>query len=120
LNHPLPSPGTLPSRSRTSIAVGAGPSGLFLSLLLAKAGIKVTILDAATTIDSRPHAAHYAPSAVRELKRAGVLEDVRHEGFIPNDMSFRRINGSVIVKLKDVSQSRNPEALTVLPLNKLG
>lgn len=102
------------------VIIGAGPSGLVLSLLLAKAGIKVTILDAAPTIDSRPRAAHYAPSAVRELKRAGVLEDVRHEGFIPNDMSFRRIDGSVIVKLKDVSQRENPEALTVLPLNKLG
>ena len=80
----------------------------------------MTLLDAGSTIDSRPRAAHYAPSAVRELKRAGALEDVRHEGFIPNDMSFRRIDGSVIVKLIDVSQSKNPEALTVLPLNRLG
>ena len=102
------------------IVVGAGPSGLVLSLILAKASIKVTLLDSARTIDDRPRAAHYAPSAIRVLNRAGVLEDVRREGFIPKNMTWRKIDGTEIVKITDVSQPWNPEALTVLPLNLLG
>ncbi|TAQ83484.1 hypothetical protein B7494_g8191 [Chlorociboria aeruginascens] len=74
------------------IVVGAGPSGLVLSLQLAKAGIQVTLLDAADKIDERPRAAHYAPSAVRELRRAGVLDDVRKEGLVPGDIYWRKLD----------------------------
>ena len=102
------------------IIVGAGPSGLVLSLLLAQAGIRVTLLDSGSTIDSSPRAAHYAPSAIQILQRAGVLEDVRRDGFIPGDMSWRQIDGSPIVTVKDVAQRHNPDAMTVLPLNLLG
>jgi 2-polyprenyl-6-methoxyphenol hydroxylase-like FAD-dependent oxidoreductase len=102
------------------IVVGAGPSGLVLSLLLAKAGIQVTLLEGAATIDNRPRAAHYAPSAIRELKRAGVLDDVRREGFVPRNMTWRKIDTSPIVSIIDCAQKNNPEALTVLPLNMLG
>jgi 2-polyprenyl-6-methoxyphenol hydroxylase-like FAD-dependent oxidoreductase len=102
------------------VVVGAGPSGLVLALLLAKAGIKTTLLDAAPTLDDRPRAAHYAPSAIRVLKAAGVLEDVRRDGLIPKNMTWRRIDGSVITSITDVSQPWTPDALTVLPLNMLG
>jgi 2-polyprenyl-6-methoxyphenol hydroxylase-like FAD-dependent oxidoreductase len=102
------------------LVVGAGPSGLVLALLLAKAGIKTTLLDAAPTLDDRPRAAHYAPSAVRVLKAAGVLEDVRRDGLIPKNMTWRKIDGSVITSITDVAQSWTPDALTVLPLNMLG
>lgn len=100
--------------------VGAGPSGLVLTLLLAKAGIKVTLLDAASTIDDRPRAAHYAPSAVRVLRKAGVLDDVRRDGLIPGNTTWRKIDGTPIVSLKDCGRSKTPDALTVLPLDKLG
>ncbi|KAF2841197.1 FAD/NAD(P)-binding domain-containing protein [Patellaria atrata CBS 101060] len=81
--------------------------------------IKVTLLDCSDTIDSRPRAAHYAPSAVRELARAGVLEDVRAQGFIPGNMCWRRVDGSKIVEWNDSSQVNNPEALTVLHIAHL-
>lgn len=100
--------------------VGAGPSGLVLGLLLAKAGIRVTLLDAASTIDDRPRAAHYAPSAIRVLRKAGVLDDVRRDGLIPGNMTWRKIDGTSIVSLTDCAQSKTPDAMTVLPLDKLG
>ena len=102
------------------LVVGAGPSGLALALLLAKAGIKTTLLDAAPKLDDRPRAAHYAPSAIRVLKAAGVLEDVRSAGLIPNHMTWRKVDGSVITSIQDVAQPSSPDALTVLPLNMLG
>ncbi|KAL2062477.1 hypothetical protein VTL71DRAFT_6743 [Oculimacula yallundae] len=104
------------------IVVGAGPSGLVLSLLLAKVpGITVILLDSASKVDDRPRAAHYAPSAIRVLAAAGVLPDIRARGLIPDNMTWRNIRGEVITSIKNVSQHPyNPEALTVLPLNMLG
>lgn len=80
----------------------------------------MTLLDGEATIDDRPRAAHYAPSAIRELRRAGVLDDVRRDGFIPSDMTWRKSDGTIIVKVEDCAQKNNPDALTVLPLNLLG
>lgn len=102
------------------IVVGAGPSGLVLALLLAKANIKTTLLDSASTVDDRPRAAHYAPSAIQVLSRASVLEDIRRDGLIPRDMTWRKVTGEKITSIKDVAQPWNPDALTVLPLNMLG
>ncbi|KAG9233645.1 putative monooxygenase [Amylocarpus encephaloides] len=102
------------------VIVGSGPSGLVLSLLLSKAGIKVTLLDAGSTVDDRPRAAHYAPSAIRVLREAGVLDDVRKEGFIPRDFTWRKRDGSKVASIMDTVESRGPDGLTVLPLNMLG
>jgi 2-polyprenyl-6-methoxyphenol hydroxylase-like FAD-dependent oxidoreductase len=102
------------------IVVGAGPSGLCLALILGKAGIKTTLLDAGATIDDRPRAAHYAPSAIRVLRTAGVLDDVRRVGFIPGNMTWRKIDGTPIASIRDSPETRGPEGLTVLPLNLLG
>jgi 2-polyprenyl-6-methoxyphenol hydroxylase-like FAD-dependent oxidoreductase len=49
-----------------------------------------------------------------------VLEDVRKKGFIPGDMTWRKIDGTKIAGIKNVAQPWNPEALTVLPLGLLG
>lgn len=102
------------------IVVGAGPSGLVLALLLAKSNIRTTLLDAASTIDDRPRAAHYAPSAIQVLSKAGVLDDVRRDGLIPKNMTWRKIDGTAVTSIADVAQPWSPDALTVLPLNMLG
>jgi 2-polyprenyl-6-methoxyphenol hydroxylase-like FAD-dependent oxidoreductase len=62
-----------------------GPSGLVLALLLARNGINVEILDAGDTVDEQPRATHYAPPAVAELRRAGVIEDIIAAGYKPRD-----------------------------------
>ncbi|KAL5327507.1 hypothetical protein ACEPPN_005205 [Leptodophora sp. 'Broadleaf-Isolate-01'] len=99
------------------IVVGAGPSGLVLAILLAKAGIEVIILDGASDLDKNPRAAHYAPSAVRELKRAGVLEEIQKQGFVPDSVCWRNPDGTLIAGIRtDVT---HPEAMVVLPLDRL-
>jgi 2-polyprenyl-6-methoxyphenol hydroxylase-like FAD-dependent oxidoreductase len=100
--------------------VGAGPCGLVLSLVLAQAGIEVTLLERESTIDARPRAAHLAAPAIRALKRAGVLDDVRRAGFIPGNITWRKLDGSPLVSIKAVAQPTSPVATTVLPLNMLG
>ncbi|KAH8594079.1 hypothetical protein B0O99DRAFT_662349 [Bisporella sp. PMI_857] len=101
------------------VIVGAGPSGLVLALILARHGIKVIILEAASTVDERPRAAMYAPSAVRVLREAGVLDDIRRDGFIPKDTSWRKANGERIATVYDCAPSYSEDALTVLPLGPL-
>lgn len=70
--------------------MGAGPSGLLLSLLLAQHGIPVHILEGSHELDGRPRAAIYGPAAIPDLARAGVLDEIRRRGFSVNTMSWRR------------------------------
>lgn len=49
--------------SKQVIVVGAGPTGLLLALILARAGISITVLEANKKIDDRPRACLYGPAA---------------------------------------------------------
>lgn len=101
------------------IVVGAGPCGLSLSLALAQAGIEVTLIDRENTIDTRPRAVHLMAPGIQIFKRAGVLEDVRHAGFLPKDWTYRKLDGTPIVTVEDVAVSKSPEATVVLPIGML-
>jgi len=101
------------------VVIGAGPSGLLLALMLGREGIQVTVLEAGESIDKRPRATHYGAPAVRELRRAGVLEEVRKKGFIPGTGGWRKLDGTPIV-LAPRAVGDHPDALTCLPLDKLG
>ena len=75
------------------------------------------ILDGAADLDKNPRAAHYAPSAVRELKRAGVLEEIHKQGFVPDSVCWRNPDGSLIAGIR--TDVHHPEAMVVLPLDRL-
>lgn len=81
------------------IVVGAGPSGLLLALLLAKKGISVEVLEQNHDLDPSPRATHYAPPAVYELRRAGIMDQLRKEGFEPGGVCWRKPDGSFIAGL---------------------
>ncbi|KAF1976964.1 FAD/NAD(P)-binding domain-containing protein [Bimuria novae-zelandiae CBS 107.79] len=102
------------------VIVGAGPSGLLLGTQLARnLAIKVTILEADTKINDNPRAAHFAPSAMFEFKRAGILEEVREKGLAPRGVCWR-LNDTTFL----AGMGREPEdselAMRVLPLDRLG
>lgn len=102
--------------------VGAGPSGLILALLLAKQNIQVDLVDANTTLDRQPRAAHYASPATYELDRAGVLDDVHALGIKPNTMTWRKPDTTPIASLRldKVPPGHERHSMVVLPLNELG
>ena len=72
------------------VIVGAGPSGLLLSLLLSKHGIPCEILEASYQLDQQPRAAIYGPPCIPDLKRAGIIDQVRTRGINPTTISWRR------------------------------
>ena len=100
--------------------VGAGPCGFSLGLVLAKAGIQVTLLDKADSVGSQPRAAHIFAPGIQILRRAGVLRDVRRAGFIPKHQTFRKADGTPLVTIEDFAASKSPDAVTVLPIDVLG
>jgi 2-polyprenyl-6-methoxyphenol hydroxylase-like FAD-dependent oxidoreductase len=103
---------------KSAIVVGAGPSGLVLGILLAKAGIPVTMLEASHKLDENPRAAHYAPSACYDLNRAGVLEDLNKQGFHPDSVCWRKPDTTLIGGIRN----RGVEVdypMVCLPLDRL-
>lgn len=75
------------------------------------------ILEATNDLDKNPRAAHYAPSAVYELERAGVLEDVKAQGIHPDAVCWRKPDGSLIAGIHSRMDIEHP--MVCLPLDKL-
>ena len=91
-----------------------------MSLLLTKQGINVLTIDADDKLDSQPRATHYAPPAVYELIRAGVIDEVREQGFIPRTVCWRKLDGTYLAGLDGGVLDGDADRLTCLPLDKLG
>ncbi|KAK5659397.1 hypothetical protein OQA88_1490 [Cercophora sp. LCS_1] len=110
------------------IIVGAGPSGLLLALLLARAGINVELVEQTDALDQNPRASHYTAESCYEFDRAGVLGEIAAEGFFPNGVSWRRLDDkSRLVAVRnpepEPGQENDPEfkyRMVCLPLHRLG
>jgi 2-polyprenyl-6-methoxyphenol hydroxylase-like FAD-dependent oxidoreductase len=110
------------------LIVGAGPSGLLLGLLLSRAGIPVELVEQTYELDTNPRAAHYAPPSVFEMTRAGVIDDIRKQGFMPDSVSWRKLDEQKtrIATIGQWARGETGEGLdekmrmVVLPLHKLG
>ncbi|KAK0947011.1 hypothetical protein LTR29_001594 [Friedmanniomyces endolithicus] len=86
------------SQLSSIIIVGAGPSGLLLALLLADLSPRptITILDAAPTLNEAPRATHYGSPAIQLFRKAGILEEIRRDGYMPEKICWRKLNGERI------------------------
>lgn len=87
--------------------------------MLARAGIEVTLVERDDTVGTQPRAAHLFAPGIQVLRRAGVLEDIRCAGFSPDNLTFRKLDGTPIVSIEDVSPSKSPDAMTVLPIGEV-
>jgi 2-polyprenyl-6-methoxyphenol hydroxylase-like FAD-dependent oxidoreductase len=81
------------------IVSGAGPVGLMVALGLARAGVKVTLVDAAPAINDSPRAAIYYPTTLDVLERYGLLEDALSLGYKSTEFQFRAPAKGTIIKL---------------------
>lgn len=90
--------------------------------MLAKEGIHVDIVEKTSELDKQPRATHYAAPAVYELARAGVLPEMYRDGFVPDGVSWRKLNGEKIAALtaKGVIPDDYPYRMVCYPLDRLG
>jgi 2-polyprenyl-6-methoxyphenol hydroxylase-like FAD-dependent oxidoreductase len=61
---------------------GAGPVGLVTALILARAGIRVVVVDCEPAIRDEPRAAVYHSPVVERLDSIGLLEDLKEVGVL--------------------------------------
>ncbi|KXH32327.1 FAD binding domain-containing protein [Colletotrichum simmondsii] len=102
------------------IVIGTGPTGLLLSLLLARHSIPVLVLDKSTSLDTQPRATHYAAPANRVLSRANLLARVRQHGIEVGGARWRKPDGTVLAKIENSRLgAENPDRISCLPLNAL-
>ncbi|MGN7932668.1 FAD-dependent oxidoreductase [Sphingopyxis sp. 22461] len=64
------------------IIAGAGPTGLLTAIGLAKAGTRVTILEAEAELNDSPRALVYHYPVLPHLEKLGLLQDCISEGFL--------------------------------------
>ena len=70
------------------IIVGGGPTGFINALGLAQAGVRVTIIEAESAINSSPRAAVYFWSVLSGLERLGILAEAESIGFAKQDYTY--------------------------------
>ncbi|KAK2606629.1 hypothetical protein N8I77_005364 [Diaporthe amygdali] len=106
------------------IVVGAGPAGLLIALMLAQKGISVTVLEKGQEIDRNPRASFYNAPTLYELRRAGLMEDIMKNAFVPDGVSWRVLEVDGEKKFEKVCTllADNPpgqETHVSLPLDEL-
>lgn len=62
------------------LVVGAGPVGLWTAVLLAQAGVQVSIIDREQRTATRSYACALHPGTLRLLRQAGLLDPVLEQG----------------------------------------
>ncbi len=67
------------------IVIGGGPTGFIAALGLARAGVKVCVVEAEEAIPDSPRAAVYHWSVLDGLDRLGIREEAERIGFVKRD-----------------------------------
>jgi 2-polyprenyl-6-methoxyphenol hydroxylase-like FAD-dependent oxidoreductase len=70
------------------IIVGGGPTGFITALGLARAGVRLTVIESEPQIVDSPRAAVYHWSVVEGLERLGIREEVERIGFPKQDYTY--------------------------------
>jgi 3-(3-hydroxy-phenyl)propionate hydroxylase len=70
------------------LVVGAGPVGLITALGLARAGVKVTVLEKEPAIVASPRAMVYHSGVIGGIERLGLLDDALAAGFKATAVDF--------------------------------
>ena len=82
------------------LIVGAGPVGLVTALMIAKQGIRVTVLEASHEVIQSPRAMAYGVAAVEVLESAGIAQECRDTGLGDADyIRWITVDGKVIAKI---------------------
>jgi 2-polyprenyl-6-methoxyphenol hydroxylase-like FAD-dependent oxidoreductase len=80
---------TLPTKQPHAIVAGAGPVGLTAALLLARGGVRVTVLEAGESLAGESRASTFHPPSLEMLDDLGVLEEVMARGLVSTGFQYR-------------------------------
>jgi 2-polyprenyl-6-methoxyphenol hydroxylase-like FAD-dependent oxidoreductase len=95
------------------LVVGAGPVGLVTALVLARAGVPVTVIETEASIIPSPRALVYHPPTLEAMGRLGLMEDFEAEGVLKRELLFQDIDGNFLAEI----DYRNLGGVTRYPYN---
>ena len=93
--------------------------------MLAQKGVSVTVVERGHEIDRNPRASFYNAPTIYELRRAGLMEDIMKNAFVPDGVSWRILeaaNGEKTFEKVCTLLADNPpgnETHISLPLDEL-
>ncbi|MBM9459189.1 FAD-dependent monooxygenase [Nocardioides sp. zg-536] len=73
----------------SAIVAGAGPVGLTAALILARAGVQVTVLEAGDALATESRASTFHPPSLEMLAELGVLETLMERGIVSTGFQYR-------------------------------
>ncbi|WP_030325709.1 FAD-dependent oxidoreductase [Streptomyces flavochromogenes] len=79
--------------------VGAGPVGLTAALVLARTGVRVTLLESRETLAAESRASTFHPSTLDLLDELGVAAALRRQGRTVDRVQWRDLDGVVHAEL---------------------
>lgn len=97
--------------SRHVIVVGGGPTGLLTALGLAKAGTRVTILEAEPQLNDSPRALVYHYPVLPHLERLGLLRDCIDAGFLRQSFGWHIHSTGEMIEWSCLPTSADGQAL---------
>lgn len=71
------------------LVAGAGPVGLTAALLMARGGVRVTVLEAGATLAAESRASTFHPPSLEMLDDLGVLEPLMERGLVSTGFQYR-------------------------------
>lgn len=80
------------------VIVGAGPVGLTAALLLAQAGVPVTVVEKRAQLSAASKASTFHPPTIAMLHHLGVLEALQGRGQIVDRLQYRTARGGVFAE----------------------
>jgi 2-polyprenyl-6-methoxyphenol hydroxylase-like FAD-dependent oxidoreductase len=78
-----------PNPQVEAIVVGAGPVGMTAALLLARGGVRVTVLEAGEALATESRASTFHPPSLEMLDDLGVLEPLMARGLVSTGFQYR-------------------------------
>lgn len=81
------------------VVAGAGPAGLAAALVLARAGIRVTVLERENELPRRPRACTFHPATLDLLDELGVASRLVAAGRVVDRVQWRDRSGMVLAEM---------------------
>ncbi len=79
------------------IVVGFGPTGATLAALLAKAGIRVRVLEASPSLNPDPRASYFDGDALRVWQNLGIADNISARSIPLPGLQFRDADGDLVL-----------------------